>query len=222
MRTVETLAHEVVLTGGATLRFVVPASAVEVSPEKLPRFDVSGLPGARIAVRRGFLDDGGTNFFVACVEAPSDRWAPGMEDIVFGVAGGVAHRAITEQLTIERWDVESIVSRDEHFEQKLSGTAQREGSPVKLLGKHVLGFEGAKREVVLCSTICDEPRDHDACGAIMAQANLAELVAAPPPSLLVQTVFFAAEKPWDAAGLAGVVGLLMMGVVLARRPRPMP
>lgn len=222
MPTLATHDHEVVLTGGATLRFVVAASAVETPSEKLPRFDVSGLPGARIALRRGFLDDAGSNVLVACVEAPSDRWAPGMEDVVFGVAGSVAHRAMTERLTLERWDVDGIVSHDKHFEQKLSGHAQREGSSVKLLGKHVLGFEGPKREVVLCSILCDEPRDHDACSSIVAQSNLEGLVAAPPPSLLVQTVFFAAERPWDALGIAAVVGLLLTGFILAKRPRPLP
>jgi hypothetical protein len=220
MPTLATHAHEVVLSGGATLRFVVPASAVELAPEKLPRFDVSGLPGARIAVRRGFLDDTGSNVFVACVEAPSDRWAPGMEDVVFGVAGGVAHRAMTERLTLERWDVGSIVSQDKHFEQKLSGSATREGSFVKLLGKHVLGFEGPQREVVLCSTICDEPRDHGGCSNIVDRSSLDGLVTAPQPSLLVQTVFLAAERPWDAVGITSVVGLLLVGFVLAKRPRP--
>src|SRR4051812_23309526 len=113
MSTLETHPHETVLSGGATLRFVVSASAIEASPEKLPRFDVSGLPGARIALRRGFLDDAGANVFVACVEAPSDRWAPGMEDVVFGMAGSVAHRAMTERLTLERWDVGAVISQDQ-------------------------------------------------------------------------------------------------------------
>lgn len=221
MPTFATHAHEVVLTGGATLRFVVPASAVEAAPEKLPRFDVSGLPGARIALRRGFLDEAGSSVLVACVEASSDKWAPSMEDVVFGVAGGVAHRASSERLTLERWDVAEIVSHDKHFEQKLSGVARRKGSSVKLLGKHVLGFEGAQRDVVLCSTLCDEPQDQDGCASIVAQSNVEGLVDAPPPSMLVQTVFLAAERPWDALGVTGVVGLLLVGFVLAKRPRPL-
>ena len=91
MRDVETNARTEALGGGATLEFVVPASASEVSPERLPKFEVSGLPGARVALRRGFVDLEGANVHVACVEAPSDRWAPGMEDVVFGIANGVAH-----------------------------------------------------------------------------------------------------------------------------------
>ncbi len=222
MPTLATHTHQVVFTGGATLRFVVPASAVEAPTEKLPRFDVSGLPGARIAMRRGFLDDTGSNVLIACVEAPSDRWAPRMEEVVLGIANGVAHRAMTERFTLERWDAGAILFQDERFEQKLFGRAQREGSFVKLSGKHVLGFEGANHEVVLCSTICDEPRDHDECTGIVAQSNLEGLVAQPQPSLLVQTVFLAAERPWDALGCAGIVGLLLVGFVLAKRPRPKP
>lgn len=222
MSVLTTNAHEVVLTGGATLRFVVPSSAVEVAPEKLPRFEVSGLPGARIALLRGFLDEAGANVHVACVEAPSDRWAPGMEEVVFSVANGVAHRAMTERLAIERWEAGNIVSRDQLFEQKLFGKTKSESSSVKLLGKHVLGFEGAKRDVVLCSVLCDEIRDHEGCAEIVSQTRLEGLVAQPPPSLLVQAVFFAAERPRDAAMILGVVGLLVVGIVLAKRPRPKP
>ncbi|MBK9261512.1 MAG: hypothetical protein IPM54_17110 [Polyangiaceae bacterium] len=217
-----TNAHEVVLAGGATLRFVTPNSAAEAHPDKLPRFEVAGLPGARITVRRGFLDDAGVTLHVACVEAPSDRWAPGIEDVVLGVASGVAHRAMSERMALEPLEVGSIVSLDQHFEQKLSSRGAREGSPVKLLGKHVLGFEGPRSDVVLCTVMCDEPREHAGCADVVARANLAGLVPAPPPSLLVRTVLFAAEKPWDAGALAGVLGLLLVGLVLAKRPRPKP
>ena len=217
-----TNAQEVQLALGATLRFVAPVGATEVRPKKLPRFDVSGLPGARIAVRRGFLNDAGLALHVACVEAPSDRWAPGIEDVVFGVANGVAHRATSERMAIDQWAVESVVSLDQHFEQELSSVAVREGSPVKLLGKHLLGFEGKRHDVVFCTVLCDEPRDHAECAGIVAQTSLVGLVPPPPPSLLVRTVLFAAERPWDAVALAGVMGFLLVGLVLARRPRPRP
>ena len=222
MRDVETNARTEALGGGATLEFVVPASASEVSPERLPKFEVSGLPGARVALRRGFVDLEGANVHVACVEAPSDRWAPGMEDVVFGIANGVAHRAMSERLKLERWDAGAIVFQNESFEQKVFGQAKSERSSVKLSGKHVLGFEGPKREVVLCSALCDEPRDHDQCADILTHTRVDGLVAAPPPSLVVQAVFFAAEKPWDAVGMAGMLGLLVVGFVLVKRPRPKP
>jgi hypothetical protein len=219
--TAATNAHDAVLAG-ATLHFETPRGAIETPSDKLPRFEVSGLPGAHIALRRGFRDDAGIALHVACVEAPSDRWAPGIEDVVFNVANGVAHRAMGERLELEQWDVGHFVSQDQHFEQKLSGRAKREGSPVKLLGKHLLGFEGARRDVVLCSVLCDEPQDHGECAGIVAQSNLTGLVPAPPPSLLVRTVLFAAEKPWDAGALAGLLGVVLVAVVLAKRPRPKP
>lgn len=222
MGAMETTSHDVLLTEGATLRFVVPASAVEVATEKLPRFDVSGLPGARLSLRRGYQEPAGSNVHVACVEAPSDRWAPGMEDVVFAVANGVAHRTMSERLVLERWEAGAIVSKDQHFEQKVSGQTKPDVTLVKLVGKHVLGFEGAQHEVVLCSVLCDEPRDHEGCAEIVARAHLDGLVAEPHPSLLVQAVFFAAERPVAAGGMVGVVGLLVVGLLLARRPRPEP
>lgn len=210
------------LEGGATLQFVVPTGAHEAAPDVLPRFEVGGLPGARVALRRGFLDAASANVFVACVEAPSDRWAPGMEEVVFGIANGVAHRAMSQRLTIDSWDADAIVSKDEHFEQQLSGKARLENASVDVRGRHVLGFEGAKKEVVLCSVLCDEARDRDACSSVMAGMKMEGLVPAPPPSLLVQAVFFAAEKPMDAAAVVGALGAIVVGIVLAKRPRPKP
>jgi hypothetical protein len=225
MREVQTNARAEALAGGATLQFVVPASAIEVGAERLPKFEVSGLPGARVALRRGFVDLEGASLHVACVEAPSDRWAPGMEEVVFGIANGVAHRAMRERLKLERlerWDAGSIVFQNDYFEQKVFGQAKAERSVLKLSGKHVLGFEGAKREVVLCSAICDEPQDRDQCAEILAPVRMDGLVAVPPPSLVVQAVFYAAEKPWNATGIAGILGLLVVGFVLLKRPRPKP
>ncbi len=222
MGVVETNARVEALAGGATLRFVVPASAVEVGPERLPTFEVSGLPGARVTLRRGFVDLEGASLHVACVEAPSDRWAPGMEEVVFNVANGVAHRAMRERLDLDRWDAGSIVFQDKYFEQKVFGKTKPDVSLREVSGEHVLGFEGAKREVVLCSAICDEPGDRHQCADILARVRVEGLVAAPPPSLLVQAVFFAAEKPWDAVGIVGMTGVLLVGLVLAKRPRPKP
>ena len=224
MGQVETNSHVVPLQGGATLRFVVPNSAREIEPDKLPTFEVSGLPGARVSLRSGYFDAVGTSVHLACVEAPSDRWAPGMEEIVFSMANGLGHRAMSGRMAIESWDAGSIVSKDERFDQQLSGKAKREQTTVKLLGRHVLGFEGAKKDVVLCSVICDgnEGREQDTCSTIVNGAALDGLVAAPSPSLLVQAVFFTAEKPVQAACVVGILGMLIVGLVLAKRPRPKP
>lgn len=208
------------LPGGATIRFVVPTPAAEITPEKLPRLEVSGLPGARVALRLGFAGETHAHVLVACVEAPSDRWAPGMEDVVFNMANGFAHRALSEQLVIAAWEPSAIATMDKRFEQQLSGTAQRDTSSVKVVGKHILGFAGTKPDVVLCSVLCHEPTDLDACTSLVTEAKISGLVEAPAPSLLVQAVFHAAEKPVQAAGILGVLGLLIVGIVLAKRPRP--
>lgn len=208
------------LPSGATLGFVVPSPAAEIAPEKLPRLEVSGLPGARVALRQGFAGETHAHVLVACVEAPSDRWAPGMEDVVFNVANGFAHRALSEQLVIATWEPSAIATMDKRFEQQLSGTARRDTSSVKVVGKHILGFSGTKPDVVLCSVLCHEPTNIDQCASIVSNAKIGGLVEVPAPSLLVQAVFFAAEKPARAAGILGFLGLLIVGIVLAKRPRP--
>ncbi len=211
---------ESVLPSGATLRFVVPIPAVEVAPDKLPRLEVSGLPGAHVALRQGFVEEMQAHLLVACVEAPSDRWAPGMEDVVFNMANGFAHRAMSEQVVISTWEPSALATMDKRFEQQLSGTGRRDTTTVKMFGKHILGFAGTKPDVVLCSVLCSEPTNRDQCMAMVTEARIEGLVEAPAPSLLVQAVFHAAEKPGQTAGILGLLGMLIVSIVLAKRPRP--
>ena len=45
-------------------------------------------------------------------------------------------------------------------------------------------------------------------------------VEAPPPSLLVRGILLVAEGPWEAAGVLSLAALLLIALILARRPRP--
>ncbi|MRG94862.1 hypothetical protein [Polyangium spumosum] len=214
--------REEALSGGAVVRFDVPAGAAEERAEALPRIEVSSLKGARVSLRRGFVDEVGLRLRVACVEAPSDRFAPGLEEVVFGMATHLARGAASEGVALERWDAEGITRHDGRFEQALTGRGARGDAPVTFRGRHVLGFEGAAREAVLCTFVCEEPRTGERCGELVAKAELGSLVPPPPPSLLVRSILMAAERPRDAALLGAGIGVLFVVVLLARRPRPSP
>ena len=60
------------VAAGVTLAIDVPAAAREEDAATLPAIDVSAVPGARVALRRGFAGDGVT-VRAACVVAPSSR-----------------------------------------------------------------------------------------------------------------------------------------------------
>lgn len=190
--------------------------------EALPRFEVSGVPGARASLRVGFVSTDGLRLRAACVEAPSDRWAPGIEEIVLGVATGVLRRALGEELAIERLDAEAIVARGDVFAQALSGVGLRGQTRVSITGKHLLGFEGASPEVVLCSVSCEEPLSGLACAGLVTKAEVSPLVAAPPPSLLVRALLLSAEHPREVFSVLFFAVCLGVALLLARRPRPLP
>jgi len=133
---------------GVTMRLATPADAREEAEASLPSFDVSAVPGARVVVRRGFASDAMT-VRAACVIAPSDRWAPGLEELVLGRATGVAQASVG--VPVERWEAGSIVSAGARFEQRVIG--RTEGREVAAIA-HTLGFVGAEHEVLLCSLAC--------------------------------------------------------------------
>ncbi len=214
--------REEALSGGAIVRFSTPAGSVEERAEVLPRFDVSSLKDARIGLRRGFVDEAGLRLRVACVEAPSDRFAPGVEEIVLGMATSIARGAAADGVALDRWDAAALTRHDGRFEQPLTGQGKRGEGLVVFRGRHVLGFEGTSREAVLCTFVCEEPRTSERCGELVDGAELASLVPPPPPSLLVRGILLGAERPREAAAVGMGIGLLFVAVLLARRPRPAP
>jgi hypothetical protein len=210
------------LPGGARITLPLPESATEQPADALPRIEVGGLPGARVALRRGFEAEGGLVVRLACVEAPSDRWAPGVEELALGMATHLARTAVAKEVALDRWDMAPIVSTNHRFEQRIEGAGQRRDVKVLLRGRHLLGFAGEAREAVLCTVVCDEPSEGARCGALVDATELSSLVAPPPPSALVQGILFAAERPREAGFAFALVCVGVVSLILARRPRPRP
>ncbi|WP_235880353.1 hypothetical protein [Polyangium aurulentum] len=211
---------EALLPGGARVTIPLPQDATEQPADALPRIEVGGLPGARVALRRGFEVEGGLVVRVACVEAPSDRWAPGVEELALGVASGLARGAVAKEVALERWDAAPIVKTDHRFEQRIEGAGVRRDVEVALRGRHLLGFAGEAREAVLCTVVCDEPSDGARCGALVDGTEMSSLVEPPPPSALVKGILLAAERPREAGLVGALVCLGVVSLILARRPRP--
>ncbi len=208
------------IDAGITLRLALPEGAAPLPDAALPFVDVSTLPGARVPLRLGFAGAGGVELHAVCAAAPSDRWAPGVEELVLGRATAIAEGALGE---VERFEAREIARAGPRFEQRFEAFARRGGEPRRAIGKHVLGFAGEAREALLCTAACSEPRGGDRCAPLVESAQVeGAFSSAPPPSLLVRGVLLAAEHPGPAAVIVGAATIAAIALVLARRPRPRP
>lgn len=182
--------------------------------------DAPPVPGATIALRRGVSGEGGVELVAVCARAPSDRWAPGVEELVLGRATAIARGALRGE--IDRFDALAITASGPRFEQPFEGTMRRGPAPLTFRGRHLLGFTSASREAVLCSVICSEPpAAASRCAPVIASvAATGAWTAAPPPSLAIRALLGAAERPAVALGVTGALGLVIVAVIFAQRPRP--
>ena len=190
-----------------------------LAPRELTEPDVSKLPGARL-VASFAVDGGGLEVSGGCVRAPSGRFVPGIEGVLFERATALVLR--TSKLDPTELAV-SKSSADEAglFTQRLEGhTTER------TLGiAHLLTFVGADRDALLCTVVCSSPSERGSgeCAPVLETLRIVGSHAPPPdPGLLARTLFLAADHPRPALATLGVVAALIIAWVLARRPRPRP
>lgn len=194
----------------------------------LPTIDVSSVPGASIHLRRGFQGEGGVRLRAICAQAPSDRWAPGVEELVLGRVNAITAGALGG--SVERFEAFAIEKVGARFEQRFEGDAQLPaGARVAARGRHVLGFAGEAKGVVLCTVVCVEPATPTGsltpgrCAALIdTAATEGAFTSAPPPSALIRAILLTAEHPEAALSIGAAVTLALIAAVLARRPRPRP
>lgn len=198
--------------------------AREDAPDALSVIDVSGVPGAEIVVQRGWTmpplgsEGRATTAAVACVLAPSDRWAPGMEDLVLARATAIAQRAAA--VDAARWAPSAIHALGPRFEQRIAGAAKRDGAPASVDLRHLLGFAGERRDVLLCTLLCVGPEHDPRCPAFIEAAEpVGSFEAPPPPGLVIRAILLAAERPYGAAILLAIMAVALVALVLHRRPR---
>lgn len=198
----------------------LPEGAREVT--EAPAVNVGGLPGVSVVLRKGFRVADAGSLGIGCVRGPSDKWAPGVEELVFARATSIAKGSLG--VSLERLDARPIRSENRVIEQRLSGegTTGAGGSLVEM--RHLLVFAGEAREGVLCSVACVEVRGASLkCSELVSSASFqGSLMEPPPPSLLVRLILASAERPLHAGALVLVLGIAAVAIVLVRRPRPRP
>ncbi len=194
--------------------------AVALRDTALPVVDAPPIPGAAVLLRRGVAAEGGVEVVAVCAGAPSDRWAPGVEELVLARATAIAQGALRGE--IDRFDAGAIAASGPRFEQPFEGSVHRGEAKLAFRGRHLLGFTSASREAVLCSVLCTEPpAASPRCAPVIESlAATGSWTSAPPPSLAVRAILGAAERPAAAMGIAAVLGLVIVAAIFARRPRP--
>lgn len=205
---------ELALGDGAALAVEASTLAREESAAELPPLELAGIAGVTLVARRGFTD-GQETLRVACLRAPSDRWAPGLEGLVLDRASALAKQTVP---TIDRWSASSVTPLAGRFEQTLEGRGDHAHGAIH----HVLGFVGPEHDAVLCTTTCVGDESGSCVARVQATRALGAFVPPPAPSVWVRAILAAASRPHEAAGLGVALVVMAVGVVLWRRPRPRP
>jgi hypothetical protein len=198
---------ELVFTTGVA---VAPSAPARSLPE--PSIPVSGV---RVVASLGW-DDSAASVRVVCAQSASDRWIPGLEDLVFDSATGLARAQVADLKSIGL--SASRVVGVEGARRTLHG----ETTHSAISGAHVLAFVGPSRDALLCTLTCVEGVKA-ACAPILETARFeGKTTQAPAASATVQAALAFADHPLWGVGVAALIALVATGLVLARRPRPRP
>ncbi|MEO5729039.1 MAG: hypothetical protein ABI134_20890 [Byssovorax sp.] len=198
----------------------LPQGAQALGDTALPVVDAPPIPGAVVLLRRGVAAEDDIEVVAVCAGAPSDRWAPGVEELVLARAGAIAQGALRG--AVDRFDAGAIAASGPRFEQPFEGAVQRGATPLVFRGRHLLGFTSASREAVLCSVLCTEPPTASSrCAPVIdSLAATGTWTSAPPPSLAIRAILGTAEHPTAALAIAAALGLVLVVGIFAKRPRP--
>jgi len=156
---------------------------------------------------------------VVCVVAPTDRWAPGLEDTVLGFATWTAHKSLAaEPVRLAAGTIDGDApagGADSHFRQGFASAETGTG----VAGFHELGFVGG--EGLACSLGCVESgASSEECARIAKESHVeAAFSAQPPANWIVRVGLFVAERPVQSGALGLVVGGAILATWIARRPR---
>lgn len=182
--------------------------------EAAPTIDVSKLPGARVVGRLHGADEGAT-IDAGCVRAPSDRFVPGIESVLFERATALALR------TSSAMDARLVVTDEREIEPGLV-LSQRSGPSGErtVTLRHLLTFVGKDRDALLCSVSCVESEGQKACAAAVGSFAIEGPHMGPPePGWLARSLFWSVDHAEIAAGVGAMAVLLGVIWILWRRPR---
>jgi hypothetical protein len=195
----------------------LPGASREAEAD-LPAVDAAGVDGARVVLRLGERT-GAARMRAACVIAPADRWAPGVEELILARAAQMARGVFPGSITeLHRLGPARV---GQGFEEGVDGTGAIGAQKARVRGKVRLAFVEEGRRAVVCGALCIEADQGASCEAAVQGFEIGGALSPPPaPSLFVRGFFAAADHPLAAAAGAGLTAALAVGLILAKRPRP--
>ena len=182
-----------------------PGDAVQRTPAP----DVSNLAGAKVVAWLE-LEGAASHTIAGCIRGPSNRFAPGIEDVLFERATWLAMSSLGVQ-------PRELAMTSQHatgtgFDQSKTGKVDRGA----FLVTHSISFDGEASDLLLCSIACE-----GACDGVALSIEGAP-PPVPPSNVLIRSFLWAAERPRVSVGVLGALTLLIVAVILWRRPRPRP
>lgn len=176
---------------------------------RTPAPDVSKLAGAKVVAWLE-REDGSSHSVAGCIRGPSDRFAPGLEDVLFERATWLALSSLS--VAPRELALTAQHATTSGFDQTKKGKTDR-GT---FIVSHAITFDGEARDLLLCSVACEGACDGVALGIEGSPPPV------PPPNVLVRSFLWASERPRISLGALGALVLLVTALVLWRRPRPKP
>jgi len=213
------------VTAGVLLPDDEPIGALDPAPT-WP--DVSRLPGASmVGVASG--EQGATRVVLGCMRAPSGRWVPGLQSVVFERATPMILGAASIDATLGRGP--SLAAAGASFSEMHRG---KDGERDVVVA-HALAFVGADADAVACSLACSEPSREPRsepssepsgaarCDGIAGTLALTgELRPEPPPGLVASAILGASEHPAIAVAIGSALSVGVVALLLLTRPRLRP
>jgi hypothetical protein len=182
-----------------------PGEAVERTPAP----DVSKLAGAEVVAWLE-LEADGSHTVAGCIRGPSDRFAPGIEEVLFERATWLAQSSLGVH-------PREVAMSSQHatatgFDQTKTGKTDRG----IFIVAHAITFDGDASDLLLCSVACEGE-----CNGVALTVEGAP-PPVPAPNVFVRSFLWGAERPRVSLGVLGALVLLVAAVILWRRPRPRP
>jgi len=185
---------ELAVTSALQLHVPVPGDA---TPMTAPAVSLDAMPTAELVIARAWKLGPGGDAAAVCARADASLWIDGLEAPVLDGASAL----VRKQLDAPALSAGAVVREGLTFVQGFEGHG--------FVGRHRLGFSAG--DAVVCSVVCRGPD----CGWLEQMALRGELTPAPAGVLAI-----AARHPRMTLVVAGMLAVVIMVMVVRRRPRP--
>ncbi len=207
------------LDGAVRLRLSLPLGAKDSPVQPV---DMSVAPGARLTLHRSWQLPADRTVQLACVQADAGHWFEGLEQVLLAAATAVVrkHGKLQSARNLE------LLHHGDHVEQGFRGRAGSGSTAIAAHGRHLLGFAGQPKQLVLCTVMCTGPvmastaNLPGSCERLPETLQLSGLVPPPAPGLWARFASAVAHHPQLTLLILALVSVVAVAALWKFRPRP--